>query len=123
MKNIKLHQVVYIGLLLFLGNSLFGSLRLFLKAQDNLRDAQFHLESESRKNTELHNNLVLAGKQIYIERVARDTLGLAHTNEVVFILPSREELKKLSPRLVSASIQSENQEKIPHYREWLNLFE
>lgn len=123
MKNIKLHHIVYIGLLMFLGNSLLGSLRLFVKSQDNLRDAQFHLESESRKNTELHNNLVLAGKNIYIERAARDTLGLSYSNEIVFILPPASEVKKLSPRLVSASIQSEKNETIPHYREWLSLFE
>lgn len=123
MKNIKLHHIVYIGLLLFLGNSLLGSLRLFIKSQDNLRHAQFLLESETQKNTELHNKLALVGKHIYIERVARDTLGLSYSNEIVFILPPENEVKKLSPRIVSASIQSKNQEKIPHYREWINLFE
>ena len=123
MKNLKLHHVIYIGLLLFLGNSLLGSLRLFLKAQDSLQAAQLHLESESRKNTELHNELVLAGKQIYIERVARDTLGLAHSNEVVFILPPASEVKKLSPRLVFVNSKADTENKIPHWKEWLNLFE
>jgi cell division protein FtsB len=123
MKNIKIHHVIYVALLLFLGNSLLNSLRLFLKAEDNLREAQLHLESESRKNTELHNELILAGKQIYVERVARDTLGLAHSNEVVFILPQENEVKKLSPRLISDTNKTENEQKIPHWREWLNLFE
>jgi cell division protein FtsB len=123
MKNIKIQHVLYIGLLLFLGNSLLGSLRLFLKAQDNLHTAQLLLESESQKNTELHNQLILVGKQIYIERVARDTLGLSHSNEVVFVLPAETEVKKLSPRLLSDNKQFEDLAKISHWKEWLDLFD
>ena len=123
MKNIKIQHLVYVGLLLFLGNSLIGSLRLFYKSQNNLREAQSLLESESEKNTELHNKLVLVGKQMYVERVARDTLGLAHENEVVFVLPSSEEVKKLSPRLFGANTKPQLEKAIPHWREWLSLFE
>lgn len=122
MKNIKIHHILYLGLLLFLGYSLLGSFRLFLKARQNLADAQTLLESQSEVNSQLHQQLVDVGKQIYVERVARDTLGLARENEVVFVLPAQEEVKNLSPRLLMLQSQPKIQPEKPHWREWVDLF-
>ena len=121
MKNVKLKNIAYVLILFFLIYSLVGNLRLYLKAQKNLKDAQTELESESLKNKELHDKLLEVGKLSYVERVARDTLGLAHKNEVVFVLPPEEVLKKLSPRLATQNTAIKLPQ-IPHWQEWLKLF-
>ncbi len=123
MKNLKFQHLAYICLILFLLYSLGGSLRLFLKARQNLSDAQQLLGDVSKANTDLHNQLVAVGKQIYIEQIARDTLGLAHENEVVFILPSAEQVKSLSPRLLALTEDLKIQPEKPHWQEWAHLFE
>jgi len=100
---------------------LIGNFRLLLKARNSLSEAQAILEKETEENRKLHDKLVEAGKFTYAERVARDTLGLARENEVVFILPPEESLKELSPRKAERDKKPVLQVVSP-WEEWLKLF-
>ena len=113
--------VLYAAVALFLGYSLVNNLRLLLKARSNLSIAQQNLEEETEKNKELNRELSDAQKTIYIERVARDTLGLAQEGEITLVLPPQEELRKLSPRIFKKNRGAELEE-TPNWQKWLQLF-
>lgn len=97
-------------------------MKLFFKAKSNLAEAQRFLEEQSVLNKTAHDRLVEVGKQIYIEKVARDTLGLAYEKEVIYVLPSEEELIRLSPRIIENQKLQKIELQKPHWQEWAELF-
>lgn len=114
--------LIYLGIAIFLGYSLVSNVRLFFKARQTIAAVQFELEKEQIRNTELQKKQVELGKAIYIERVARDTLGLGKEGEIALVMPQESEVKKLSPRLFAKKQETDEKENTPVWKQWLQLF-
>lgn len=122
MGNNTIKLLLYGAITLFLGYSLINNFRLLLKARSNLATAQTELVRETERNNQLNNSLSEAGKMVYLERVARDTLGLAQEGELVLIIPSEDELKKLSPRVYGKRVEEARETEPSNWKKWLQLF-
>jgi cell division protein FtsB len=103
--------VLSIGLIFVI--SLVRSIFDFLKAEDRIQDEELKLAQLQLKNEELKKKLAEVESSEYLEKAAREKLGLAKEGEVVVILPS------VTP-LPEAKGQSE--ENLPNWQKWLKVF-
>jgi cell division protein FtsB len=100
----------------------FGLLRNTYKAisaQKRLEEAREDLVEAQERKKELESELLGMSGELYVEKMARDGLGLSYEGEVVLVLPPEEEVKKFSPRRVERqefSLPKSNWEK------WWSMF-
>lgn len=109
------------GILLIFGLYLIVSFsrdifNLFQKGKE-VEKEQLKLEELQIKNEELKRQLEYVKSAEFLEKEAREKLGLAREGEVVVILP--ENLEELISG--NQSQISENQQ-IPNWKKWLKLF-
>lgn len=74
------------------------------------------LEKLRAENTRLKEEVAVAGEQSFIEREARERLGLVKPGEVVVILPSEKEATG------SGEAVSEEKPARPIWQQWISLF-
>ncbi len=89
------------------------------RAADNkIEEAKAKLEALKKENQELADKLESVNSDEYIEKQARDKLGLAKEGETVIVLPDEEEIKRLAPE------RQEGEEYLPgpNWKQWLKLF-
>ena len=114
----KLVFVVSIIIFIVLINNLARSIYDLWKKQDLITSAQKGLEAEKAENARLKRELTIASKPDFIEKEARDKLGLAKEGEIVLVLPDNETLKKLAP-----VIPDEEEVTLkPNWKKWIDLF-
>lgn len=85
--------IIYVSLL----TSLYRAGSQYFRTQEQLTLAKITLTEEKEKELELEKRLRDIEKNSYVERVARDQLGLGLADEIVLVLPPPEDLRKLSP--------------------------
>ncbi|MBI4059188.1 septum formation initiator family protein [Candidatus Microgenomates bacterium] len=117
----KLVKLAVIIVSLVISVSLVRSIVTVLGVKDRLRQAQEEVASLQKKQADLEARLVEATSSTTIEKVLRDKLGLAKSNEYVVVLPDNPELlRNLSPELNKEEIESEPV--LPTWQKWLVLF-
>ncbi len=110
MKN-KLFNLIIITVCLFLIVNLSRSILELWGSGGRVEVAQKELETVQGKNLELKRKLVQVQSPQYLERIARNNLGLAKEGETVVILPP-----------VSEAIDLKIKEEIPNWQKWLKIF-
>lgn len=108
--------ILLIGVLLAV--SLVNSVFSELKVKNEINSQQERLEELKNKNQELKTNLEAVKSDAFIEKIARDKLGLAKEGETVVVLPSEEILKQISPQ----SKEEEESLPDPNWKKWLKVF-
>lgn len=103
--------------LLFIIYNLIVRIYVAVKAGERLTQAVDRLHQVEVKNTELKNQLKEVASKEYIEKQARDKLGLAKEGEVVVVIPE-EKIKQV----LGLSKDEKNEEKLPNWLGWLRLF-
>src|SRR5438132_1694781 len=96
----KLKLISRISILLFtvlLSISLLKSINNIASGNQKIQDAQNKLKELKKQNEELKTKVEGVQTQDFIEKQARDKLGLAKPGETVVVLPDPEILKKLAP--------------------------
>lgn len=115
----KFAHYILILILLVLCLSLLRNISRILSANSRLNEAREVLRKLDDEHADLEKEVTNASSQFFVEKQARDKLGLAKEGETVLVLPDDEVLKKLSPRL-------NNTEEInlpePNWKKWLKLF-
>jgi cell division protein FtsB len=120
MSTAKLLKIILIAILAILTISSFQKTIKFLGQRNLLPDARSELE-RLRKEEE---RLIAQKKEIekieYIERVARDNLGLAKPGETVVVLPPDDILRQLAP----PTTDKEDLPTLPKpiWKRWIELF-
>ncbi len=97
---------------LFLIVNLTRSIKELLDAGNRTKEAENQLAELKNQNDNLKKNLSEVESPSYLEKMAREKLGLAREGEVVVIMPSPQET-------VSSVISQEN---LPNWKKWLSLF-
>lgn len=87
-------------------------------ADNKIEEAKTKLEALKKENQELANKLESVNSDEYIEKQARDKLGLVKEGEMVIVLPDEEEIKGLIPE----SNSEEDYLPDPNWKRWLKLF-
>ena len=115
MNLIKL--VIIIGSLI-LSAFLIKNIAGILSVRDRVENAQREVTRLQKEQDEIKKKLEVASSPAFIERVARDKLGLAKEGETVVVLPSEDFLKTLSPNFGT----QEDELPKPNWRKWIEKF-
>jgi cell division protein FtsB len=99
--------------------SIIRSIYGLLGKDDLIDEARTRVEELKREQAELIELQKKVGSPEFVEREARDRLGLAKEGEVVVILPSEDVLKHLAPPLEELE---EYPEQDPIWRRWVRMF-
>lgn len=108
-----------IFLTILLAGSFFQNLSIIGEVKARINKARIEKDNLQAQNSELKSELSEASSAFYSEKQARDKLGLAKEGEIVLVLPEGNKLESLSP--LSDFVEKE-EEWIPNWRKWLDLF-
>jgi len=115
----RLIRYLVAAILLVLSLSLARNVMRLYRINRAIDDAYFALEELDKKNRDLADQIKFVRSEDYIEKQARDKLGLAKEGEIVVVLPDSETLRKLSPRIER---ELENEIPLQNWQKWLKLF-
>ncbi len=113
-----LTRIGIILLIILVINSLIGGILLIGKSNAKIEEAKKKVAEEQKRNEDIKKQLEEISSQAFTEQMARDKLGLARLGETVIVLPDKEILRKLAPRV-------EDEEETlpdPNWQKWLKLF-
>ncbi len=118
-KNIKLiTNILIIIVIILLSLSLLGSITRILSANQKLTEANNKILAAQKEQEDLKKKVAEAKSQEFIEKEARNKLGLAKSGEIVVILPDAQTLKLLAP----TPEKEENFLPDPNWKKWAKLF-
>lgn len=83
----------------------------FWRRQDVVVEREKELERVKKENIALEQKLVEIQADSYIEKIARDQLGLVKSGETIVILPQQRTVSEEGASLA-----------LPNWRKWWNLF-
>ena len=106
----KLVNLIILILGFYLIVNLTRSIFELVRAGDKIKEAQERVAQLQLKNDELKKKFSEVQSPAYLEKIAREKLGLAKEGEVVVILP---------PYQPAAQTYEEN---LPNWKKWLRLF-
>lgn len=106
----KLVNLIILMVGIFLIVNLTRSIIELLRAGDKIKETENQVAQLRYKNDELKKRLSEVQSPAYLEKIAREKLGLAKEEEVVVILP---------PYQPPSKTQEEN---LPNWQKWWKLF-
>lgn len=109
-------MVVVIGLLLAVRTGA-SAVRIW-KAGDRLTSAEVELERAREENIKLKGQVALAQSDQFVEREARDKLGLGREGEVILIMP-----QETATTMIRAGEETVEPEDLrPNWKKWWDLY-
>jgi len=96
--------------------NLTRSINDLLHADDRIKEIEYQVNQLKQKNNELKKQLAEVQSPQYLEKIARDKLGLAKEGETVVILPQNS---LAGPEQVNSVEVEKN---LPDWQKWRNLF-
>lgn len=116
-----LSRLVNYGLLILLAVLILSLTRNIYRMKEtssHIIEANDKLAELKLANEELNNKLDYVTSDIYLEKEARNKLGLAKEGEIVLVLPEDEILRRLAPNYEEFS------EKLPdpNWKKWWEMF-
>lgn len=99
--------------------SLFKNITRVRRADQQLSQAQETLVNLKNEQQSLEKELQSIRSEPFLEKQARDKLGLAREGEIVLVLPEDDLLRSFSPR---NNRQESDTLPDPHWRQWAKLF-
>lgn len=109
---------VVLVLAFILSVSLINSISKIAGSNQKITDAQNKLDELGKENKELDSKFHAVKSAQFIERQARDKLGLAKKGEIVVVLPDDNTLKSLAPKVEDENWSFPD----PNWKLWLKLF-
>lgn len=116
----RLIRIFVLGLFVILSVSSVGAVLRLRATREEIEKKRRELEKQEEEVGELKKVLEEVQKLEFVEKEARDGLGLAKPGETVVILPDEETLRLIAPSLPEE--EEEPGEKDPVWRKWLKLF-
>lgn len=112
----KIGRLFFFGLLIYLVLSLVGRIFSLFQAEERVRVARRRLEEAKRRNEELAERLRYVESREFLEREARDKLGLGRRGEAVVILPKEVMKESLEKK------EKKEEKLIPNWKKWVKVF-
>jgi cell division protein DivIC len=106
-------------LLILFATSLVRNVLKFQKVNAKLEKAKEQLSLTEKENTKIKEKLKSVQTEAYMEKQARDKLGLAKEGEIVLVLPDKDFLKSISPSKHQVEVEALP---LPNWQKWLKLF-
>ena len=105
-------------LFIFLLVSLIRNISIMATGDRRIAEEEAKLEEVRKKNAELKTKVAKISTPEYLEKQARDRLGLVKEGETIVVLPEEETLRKMAPKF-------EREEEVlpdPTWKKWVKLF-
>lgn len=118
LKTISLGIYGLLVIAVFLSFSLVRNIASYAKANQALKKEEALITELEKEVSALEGQVKLVNTQDFVEKVARDKLGLAKEGEIVVVLPEDEVLARLSPQIPD----SEDFLPEPNWKRWVKLF-
>ena len=115
MRGNRLISTFLLILGLYLIVSLSRNIFSLIKKGEEIKEESLKVEKLKAENAKLKEQLEYTTSSEFIEKEARDKLGLAKEGEQVVILPENVE------KLVLSS-EEEKEEELPNWKKWYRLF-
>lgn len=112
-----LRYILFIGILFVIFSMGRVTLGLIGKGK-TLDEAKDRVERLKKEQEDLLKTKEKIESDEFIEKEAREKLGLAKPGETVVVLPDQETLKKLAPKLEEETFPEE----LPIWRRWVEMF-
>lgn len=112
----KALSLLAILIVLFIGYNLIGQILGALRSEERLSQAAWKLHGLEVKNKELKKQLSEIKSTDFIEKTARDKLGLAREGETVVVIPE-EALER-----VLGEAKKIEEIRLPNWQGWLRVF-
>ena len=110
----KLFRILFLTVCVLVAIGIIRSVVTIWQKRGIVAERKAVLQAEEAKNSELERRLIEATSAAFIERVAREKLGLVKEGETVVILDKS--------RLDSASSSGNVTHQIPLWKRWWQLF-
>lgn len=117
----KFNIVIRYGLFLIVISlivSLSRSIIKLTKAEDKIQDVKNKIISLKKDNQNLQNDISQMQSDFFIEKQARDKLGLAKKGEIVLVLPPNENYDAL----INQNNEAKPTLPLPNWKKWLKVF-
>lgn len=88
------------------------------KRGDSIEEAKKRVEELKQEQARLLSLREKVESEEFVEREAREKLGLAKPGEVVVVLPPEETLRRLAPKIE----ENDSPEKLPIWKRWVRMF-
>lgn len=111
-------QYLVLGIGLILSISLIKSISKISHSDEKITEAKEEVIALEKENEDLAKKFSKVESLQFIEKEARDKLGLAQKGEIVVVLPDDNTLRSLSPKLTSKEVNLPD----PNWKKWLKLF-
>lgn len=116
---IRKHQHIFFGgIILFLSISLVRNITAIQSGKKRIEEAKSRVQELESQKKDLERKLAETQSQEFVERQLRDKLNLAKSGEIVVILPSEDEVRKLAPNIPEEKEDSP----LPNWEKWTKLF-
>lgn len=102
-----------------LTTSLIRTIITISSADKKIEEVKKRVERLKQENETLKKEVDKTTTSEFLEKAARDKLGLAKPGEAVIVLPDEETLKKMAPKI---DREEEIALPLPNWQKWLNLF-
>lgn len=112
----KLVLAVILTVVLILAYNILGQITAALKAEERLQEAVEKLHSLEVKNKELKKKLEFVQTADFIEREARDKLGLVREGETLVVIPDEK------IRLILNQDREKENIRLPNWLGWWRVF-
>ncbi len=109
-------RLIILAVSLFVIFTLPRSIYTLWKRKDIVKDHQKTLEQVKRENEQLKRDLAEAETPEFIERVAREKLGMLKDGEAIVLLPSTESAIMVQTNELNPT------ENFPRWKQWWRLF-
>jgi cell division protein FtsB len=125
MKNKVINwSIIVVGLLLII--NLSRSIYDLSQKNRIVEEAEEQVKKAETENAKLREQYREVRKEEYIERIAREKLGLGKEGEVVVVLPNNDKIRnsKFAVPAGRQEIRKEREEKteVPVWKQWVELF-
>lgn len=118
-QKVKLYaRYILILLIILLLWSLAQNIQRIVGSKDKITQAQKTVNDLKLENAKLKKQVELTKSTQFVEKEARNKLGLAYEGEIIVILPDPETLKLLAP------VRPDEVDFLPkpNWRKWMELF-
>lgn len=112
----RIFKILVLALGLFLIVSLVQQTLSLWRAEERIGIAQRKVEEAKQKNEELAGKLKYVQSEEFIEKEARDKLGMGKEGETIVVVPKDVIEKEVE------KAQKEEPEKVPNWRLWKEAF-
>ncbi len=106
--------IVVLAIIISMGRNALG----LFDRRDQIKEARERVEELEREQAQLLELKEKVESPEFVEKEAREKLGLAKPGEVVVVLPSEDILRRLAPKIE----EEEFVEALPIWKRWARMF-